>query len=51
MPEARLGGPIALVEDGDKITIDSASRTIAWGVDAAVEARRRAAWSARAGVS
>ena len=48
VPEARLGGPIALVEDGDKITIDSASRTIAWGVDAAEEARRRAAWE-RAG--
>ncbi|ETW80852.1 hypothetical protein HETIRDRAFT_434768 [Heterobasidion irregulare TC 32-1] len=44
VPEARLGGPIALVEDGDKITIDSASRTITWGVDVVEEARRRAAW-------
>ncbi|KAJ7163571.1 dihydroxy-acid dehydratase [Mycena crocata] len=46
VPEARLGGPIALVEDGDKIIIDSESRTIDWHVDEKEQARRKALWDA-----
>jgi dihydroxy-acid dehydratase len=41
-PEAAVGGPIALVQDGDGITIDAAARTITLDVPAAeLEARRR----------
>ncbi|KAI0266832.1 dihydroxy-acid/6-phosphogluconate dehydratase [Gloeopeniophorella convolvens] len=46
VPEARLGGPIALVRDGDRIVIDSERRTIDWDVGADEEARRRAEWEA-----
>ncbi|KAI0315463.1 dihydroxy-acid dehydratase [Amylostereum chailletii] len=46
VPEARLGGPIALVEDGDKIVIDSASRAINWDVSEEEQARRRKIWEA-----
>lgn len=46
VPEARLGGPIALVQDGDKIIIDSASRTIDWDVSTEEIARRQAEWAA-----
>ena len=46
VPEARLGGPIALVQDGDKITIDAASRTIDWDVSAEEVAKRQAEWAA-----
>ena len=42
-PEAALGGPIALVRDGDRIRIDGHARTLEWLVDAAEIARRRAA--------
>jgi dihydroxy-acid dehydratase len=43
-PEAFDGGPLALVEDGDRITIDAEADTIE--VDLADEElmRRRAAW-------
>jgi dihydroxy-acid dehydratase len=41
-PEAARGGPIAVVQDGDVVTIDLDSRTLA--VDADVDARL-AAWS------
>jgi dihydroxy-acid dehydratase len=41
-----LGGPIALVEDGDRIVIDSVKKTIDWIVDDAEQARRRKAWEA-----
>jgi dihydroxy-acid dehydratase len=41
-PEAALGGPIALVEDGDEILIDAATRELVLKVDeATLEARRR----------
>merc|ERR1719506_3550792 len=45
-PEAQVGGPIALVQDGDVITIDAT--TLAIDVDVADDemARRRAAWTA-----
>ncbi|MCE8017669.1 dihydroxy-acid dehydratase [Halomonas sp. MCCC 1A17488] len=43
-PEAFDGGPLALVEDGDTITIDAEVDTIELGVDEEELARRRAAW-------
>jgi dihydroxy-acid dehydratase len=45
-PEAAVGGPIALVEDGDTITIDIAQRTISLDVDPALLEQRRARWQA-----
>ncbi len=45
-PEAADGGPIALVEDGDTITIDIAQKTLSLDVDPAVLAERRARWQA-----
>ncbi|KXN91001.1 Dihydroxy-acid dehydratase [Leucoagaricus sp. SymC.cos] len=46
VPEARVGGPIALVQDGDKIVIDSEKRTIDWQVDEEEQKRRKALWDA-----
>lgn len=43
-PEAAAGGSIALVEDGDIITIDIDAGTLVLEVDDAELARRRAAW-------
>ncbi|HYZ14450.1 MAG TPA: dihydroxy-acid dehydratase [Actinomycetota bacterium] len=45
-PEAFVGGPIALVRDGDEIVIDAANRTLDLVVDAAELERRRAGWKA-----
>ncbi len=47
-PEAADGGPIALVEDGDIISIDAAAGTIDLDVAEDVLAARRAAWRPRA---
>ena len=47
-PEAALGGPIALLRDGDCIRIDGEARTLQWLADATEIARRRAAWQPRA---
>jgi dihydroxy-acid dehydratase len=47
-PEAAVGGPIALVEDGDIIAIDAEAGTIDLLVDETVLAARRAAWQPRA---
>jgi dihydroxy-acid dehydratase len=44
VPEARLGGPIALVRDGDRVVIDSEKRTIDWNVSEEEQARRRVEW-------
>lgn len=44
VPEALLGGPIALVEDGDKIVIDTEKRAIDWLVDETEQARRKELW-------
>ncbi len=44
-PEAFDGGPIALVEDGDAITIDAETREISLTVPDAVLAERRARWT------
>ena len=43
-PEASDGGPIALIEDGDGITIDAEERTITLHIDAVEMDRRRAKW-------
>lgn len=47
-PEAAEGGPIALVQDGDIISIDAEAGTIDLEVDEATLAARRAAWQPRA---
>jgi dihydroxy-acid dehydratase len=44
-PESHVGGPLALVRDGDPIELDVPGRRIELKVDAAEIARRRAAWS------
>jgi dihydroxy-acid dehydratase len=44
-PEASAGGPLALVRDGDIITLDSTKRSLDLAVDDAELARRRAAWT------
>jgi len=46
-PEASAGGPIALVMDGDAITIDLERGVIDLEVDEAELARRRAEWTPR----
>ncbi len=46
-PEAAEGGPIALVDDGDIITIDAEAGTIDLDVPADVLADRRAQWQPR----
>jgi dihydroxy-acid dehydratase len=43
-PESHVGGPLALVETGDLITLDVAARTLRLEVDDAELERRRAAW-------
>jgi len=44
-PEAYVGGTIALVEEGDSITIDAHRLLIQLNVDDAVLSKRRAAWN------
>ena len=44
-PEAAQGGPIALIQDGDLISIDIPANTITLNVDEATLAARRAAWT------
>jgi dihydroxy-acid dehydratase len=45
-PEAFVGGPLALVQTGDTITVDVPARRIHLNVSDAELARRRAAWPA-----
>ena len=45
-PEAAIGGPIALVKNGDLITIDAVKHTISVDVSAKELAKRRKAWKA-----
>ncbi len=45
-PEAQVGGAIALVEDGDPITIDTVNRVLTLGVSESVVNARRENWSA-----
>jgi dihydroxy-acid dehydratase len=47
-PEAQAGGALALVHDGDRITIDAARREISLHVGAAELDARRRAWKAPA---
>jgi dihydroxy-acid dehydratase len=47
-PEAAVGGPIALVEEGDLITVDVDKKELNLEVDAAVLAERRTRWTPRA---
>lgn len=47
-PEAAVGGTIALVEEGDSITVDAHQLLIQLNVDAAELQRRRSAWVAPA---
>ncbi|MEY2803788.1 MAG: hypothetical protein RL657_1124 [Pseudomonadota bacterium] len=47
-PEAAAGGPLALVQNGDLITLDVAARSLHLHVDAAEMARRQAKWQAPA---
>ena len=44
-PEAALGGPIALVEEGDEVVIDVARHALDLNVAPDVLAARRARWS------
>lgn len=44
-PEAAVGGPLALVETGDRIRLSVKNRSLDLLVDEAVLAKRRAAWS------
>jgi dihydroxy-acid dehydratase len=46
-PEAALGGPLALVRDGDLISLDVPNRRLDLLVDEATLAARRAQWSPR----
>jgi dihydroxy-acid dehydratase len=46
VPEAQEGGPIALVEDGDIITIDDEVHEMSVDVDADEMTKRAAAWTA-----
>ena len=43
-PEAAVGGPLALVRDGDEIALDLDARSLTLCVDDDELARRRAAW-------
>ncbi len=45
-PEAAVGGPIALVQDGDEITVDAKAGQLDLHVDEAELERRRLAWTA-----
>jgi len=47
-PEAARGGPLALVNDGDSVTIDLDTRRVDLDVDEAELAQRRSRWSAPA---
>jgi dihydroxy-acid dehydratase len=44
-PEAAIGGPLALVADGDMIGVDAAAGSISLEVPGGELARRRAAWA------
>jgi dihydroxy-acid dehydratase len=46
-PEAAVGGPIALVRDGDRVTIDAVAGTLEVALSDAELAERRRAWTPR----
>jgi dihydroxy-acid dehydratase len=43
-PESHIGGPLALVQDGDLISLDADARTLNLDIPAAELAARRASW-------
>jgi dihydroxy-acid dehydratase len=45
-PEAWVGGPIALIKDGDSITIDADEKLLSLNVSDADMQKRKAAWIA-----
>src|SRR4051812_13090937 len=45
-PEAQMGGPIAVVKNGDRITIDAEANTIMLDLSADELTKRRKAWTA-----
>ena len=45
VPEAQEGGPIALIHDGDRITIDATERCLSVEVEDEELARRKARWT------
>lgn len=45
-PEAMMGGPIAIIEDGDTITIDAENNEINLGISDAEIQKRLSAWTA-----
>jgi dihydroxy-acid dehydratase len=47
-PESHIGGPLAFVQDGDKIQLDVSGRRLDLLVDPAVLEKRKAAWKAPA---
>ncbi|MHB0885062.1 MAG: dihydroxy-acid dehydratase [Bacillota bacterium] len=47
VPEAAVGGPIGLIEDGDMVAIDIPAGRLDLEVDEAVLAKRRQAWKPR----
>jgi len=46
-PEAAAGGPIALIEDGDKVSINVPERTLTLEVSDEEMSHRKKAWSPR----
>jgi dihydroxy-acid dehydratase len=46
-PEAAVGGPIALLKDGDKVTIDAVAGTIDVALSDAELAERKRSWTPR----
>ena len=46
-PESAVGGPLALVQDGDEIELDVPNRTLTLRVSDAELAKRKAAWTPR----
>lgn len=50
-PEAAIGGPLALVQDGDRVRLDLAASRLDLLVDDAELVRRRAAWTSPAPVA
>jgi dihydroxy-acid dehydratase len=44
-PEAWVGGPLALLRDGDMVVIDADAKQVSVDLDSAELARRRAAWT------
>jgi dihydroxy-acid dehydratase len=46
-PESAIGGPLAFVRDGDRITLDVPARTLTLDVSEPEIAARKAAWAQR----